>query len=55
MLRIYIPIGLAFLFLLWVLFRLIIKKDLRKNYNTLFLGLFFMGIWTVLYITILKD
>ncbi len=55
MFRLYIPIALAALFLFWILFRLVIKKDLHKNYNTLFLGLFFISIWAVIYIAILKD
>ena len=35
MLRIYLPIAFATLFILWVLFRLIVKRDLKKHLNTL--------------------
>ena len=48
MLRIYLPIAFAVLFILWVLFRLIVKRDLKKHLNTVYLGLFFGVVWAVI-------
>lgn len=55
MLRIYIPIAFILLFICWVFYRILIRKDLRENYNTLFIGLFFISIWTLIYLAILKN
>ena len=49
MLRIYLPIAFAVLFILWILFRLIVKRDLKKHLNTVYLGLFFGVVWAVIY------
>ena len=49
MLRIYLPIAFAALFILWILFRLIVKRDLKKHLNTVYLGLFFGVVWAVIY------
>jgi beta-lactamase class A len=49
MLRIYLPVTFAVLFILWVLFRLIVKRDLKKHLNTVYLGLFFGVVWAVIY------
>ena len=49
MLRIYLPLAFAVLFILWVLFRLIVKQDLKKHLNTVYLGLFFGVVWAVIY------
>jgi hypothetical protein len=49
MTRAYIPIGLIIIFAFWVLYHLLIKKDLRKHANSFYLGLFFIGVWAVLY------
>jgi beta-lactamase class A len=49
MLKIYLPFAFAALFILWVLFRLIIKRDLKKHMNTVYLGLFFGVVWAVIY------
>ena len=35
-------------------YRLIIKKDLKKNLNNLYLGLFFIGVWALLYFFIVE-
>jgi beta-lactamase class A/beta-lactamase class A VEB len=55
MLRIYLPIAFAALFILWILFRLIVKRDLKKHLNTVYLGLFFGGVWTVIYFFVLTP
>ena len=54
MLRLIIPLVFIILFIGWFLFRLIIKKDIKKNLNTVYLGLFFIAIWTVMYWLLLK-
>lgn len=55
MLRIYMPIAFFFLFVGWILYRLVIKKDLKKNLNSLYLGLFFIGAWVLIYFFMLKS
>lgn len=47
--RLFLAIAFVLLFLAWVLYRLLIKKDLKQNLNTLFLGLFFIGVWALIY------
>jgi predicted PurR-regulated permease PerM len=42
-------IGLVITFIVWILYRLLIKKDLNKNLNSMYLGLFFIGIWVLFY------
>ncbi|MEO8591340.1 MAG: hypothetical protein ABI432_18315 [Flavobacteriales bacterium] len=48
--RFLMVFGLAILFAGWALYRLFIKRDLMQHKDTLFLGLFFMGIRGVVYI-----
>lgn len=55
MLRIYLPIAFAALFILWVLFQLIVKRDLKKHLNTVYLGLFFGVVWAVIYFFVLTP
>jgi beta-lactamase class A len=55
MLRIYLPIAFAALFILWILFRLIVKRDLKKHLNTVYLGLFFGVVWAVIYFFVLTP
>ena len=55
MLRIYLPIAFAVLFILWILFRLIVKRDLKKHLNTVYLGLFFGVVWAVIYFFVLTP
>ncbi len=43
--RLVMMIGLAALFAGWVLFRLVIKRDLLQHRAALGLGAFFLGIW----------
>lgn len=49
MLRLFIPIVFIVLFIVWFPYRLIVKKDIKKQLNVVFVGLFFMGIWAVMY------
>ena len=55
MLRLFIPIAFIILFIGWFLFRLLIKKDIKQNLNTGYLGLFFTAIWVVMYWFLLKN
>lgn len=48
------PIALFVAFLGWILYRLFIKKDLKQNLSSLYLGLFFTAIWIVLYYIMIK-
>lgn len=41
-------IGLSALFLGWVLYRLLVKRDLKEHKGTLVLGLLFIGVWGLL-------
>ena len=52
--RIVMAIGLVIVFIDWILYRLIIKKDLSKNLNNVYLGLFFIIIWALFYFFIVE-
>ena len=52
--RIGIPIVIIALFILYVLYLLIIKKDKNAIKKVVFPGLFFIGIWAILYFLFLK-
>ena len=52
--RIFIGIGLFVAFLLWLLYRLVIKKDLKQHMNDLYAWFFLLGIWLLIYWLILK-
>lgn len=54
MMRMFAPVILLVIFIGWILYRWIIKKDLRKHLTSLYVGLFFMGIWGLLYFLILR-
>lgn len=47
--RILVTIGLLIVFIAWILYRLLIKKDLKQHLDTLYIGLFFMGVWAAIY------
>lgn len=55
MLRIYMPIAFLIFFVGWILYRLVIKKDLKENLNSLYLGLVFISIWVLIYFFIVKP
>jgi hypothetical protein len=40
--------GLAAIFIGWLLYRGLVKRDLLQHRGTLVLGTFFMGIWGLL-------
>ncbi|MBG6112189.1 CRISPR/Cas system endoribonuclease Cas6 (RAMP superfamily) [Flavobacterium sp. CG_23.5] len=52
--RVVMVIGLTIFFIGWILYRLFIKKDLKKNLNSLYLGFFFIGIWVLFYFFIIE-
>ncbi|MES2630201.1 MAG: hypothetical protein V4616_14660 [Bacteroidota bacterium] len=47
--RITFPLVFLVLFIGWILFHLVVRKDLRKQKNTLYFGLFFFGVWGLIY------
>ena len=49
-----IPIGLAAIFIIYVLYLLIIRKDIKKLNTVLYPGLFFIAIWAIMYYFFLK-
>jgi FtsH-binding integral membrane protein len=53
MLRLFIPVGLIAVFACWVIYRLLIKKDLKQQHSGLYMGLFFTGIWGLIYFLLL--
>ena len=50
----FIPIGLTAVFIVYVLYLLIIKKDIKKLKTVLYPGLFFIAIWAVIYYFLLR-
>lgn len=40
-------------FLLWTLYRLLIKRDLKQNMPAFYVYLFFAGVWALIYLLIL--
>lgn len=47
-----IPLFLAPIFLLWVLYRFFIKKDLKKHQTELYTGVVFIALWVIIYTVI---
>lgn len=52
--RIIMPLILIGLFILYMLYVALIKKDLKNNLKYIYPGLFFVGIWGIFYFLILK-
>lgn len=50
----FISIGLIVIFIVYVFYLLIIKKDRKQLKSVLYPGLFFIVIWAVLYYFLLK-
>lgn len=55
MLRILIPFALLAIFLGWLLYRMLVKKDIKKHLNELYFGVFFFGVWAAIYFLIIKS
>jgi high-affinity Fe2+/Pb2+ permease len=47
---VFIPLLFIPIFLAWILYRLLIKKDLMKHREELSFGLVFIIIWVIIYI-----
>jgi len=54
MLRALIPILLFVVFVGWIFYRLLIKKDLKQQLNNLYIGLAFTIVWILIYYFMLK-
>lgn len=54
MLRIYIPIAFIVVFIAWIAYRAFIKRDLRSQMTNVYVGLAFVGVWAVIYFSMLK-
>lgn len=53
--RIFFPIIFAVLFVLYVLYLALVKKQLKQNLNqVVFPGLFFIAVWGILYYFVLE-
>jgi hypothetical protein len=50
----FIPVGLILILILFVLYLLIIKKDMKQLKTILYPGLFFIAIWAVIYYVLFK-
>lgn len=50
----FIPIGLIAIYIVYVLFLLLVKKDMKKINSILYPGLFFVATWGVIYFFLLK-
>ena len=49
----FIPIGLIAIYIVYVLFLLLVKKDMKKINSILYPGLFFVATWGVIYFFLL--
>lgn len=47
--RLVMAFGLLALFAGWVLYRLLVKRDLQQHRGTLAVGGLFIGVWALLY------
>jgi hypothetical protein len=52
--RLIFPLVLLVLFVSWILYHILIKKDLSEHKNDLYLGIFFFAIWALIYWFLLK-
>jgi hypothetical protein len=50
----FIAIGLTAVFIVYILYLLLIKKDIKKFKAVLFPALLFIAIWAVIYFALLK-
>ncbi len=54
MVRLLIPLIFLALFVGWLLYRLLIKKDLKQHLKTVYFALFFFAVWGLFYFLILS-
>jgi len=52
--RLYAGFILLACFIGWILYRLLVKKDLMQHKDQLLVGLFFIGAWSLIYWFILR-
>ncbi len=50
----FAPIAFKSIFIVYVLYLLVIKKDMKKIKTVLYPALFFIAIWVVIYYCLLK-
>jgi hypothetical protein len=50
----FIPIGLIAIYIVYLLYLLLVKKDIKKINSILYPGLFFIAIWVFIYFFLLK-
>ena len=50
----FVPIGLIAVFIVYILYLLLIKKDRKLFKSVFFLGLFFIAVWVIIYFFLLK-
>lgn len=50
----FIPIGLIAVFIVYVLYLLLFKKNIKRVKSVLELGLLFIAIWSVIYYFLLR-
>ena len=50
----FIPIVLMAVFILYVLYLVLVKKDIKKTKMVLVPGVFFIAIWAIIYYFLLK-
>lgn len=48
--RAFMPLVFFIMFIGWVLYRALIKKDLKQNMSSLYVGLCFIAVWATIYI-----
>ncbi len=52
--RLFMPIGFLIVFIVWLLYRVLIKKDIKQHLNTVYISFVFFGIWTMIYFLWIK-
>jgi uncharacterized BrkB/YihY/UPF0761 family membrane protein len=50
----FIPVGLILILILFALYLLIIKKDMKQLKTVLYPGIFFIAIWAIIYYVLFK-
>jgi len=49
MLRLIMPVVFLLLFIVWVLYHSLVKKDIKAQTNNVVLGLSFFSVWALIY------
>ena len=48
--RIFFPLAFAVVFAGWLLYHLLVKKDLKRQLPSVCAGVFFIAVWVALYL-----